>query len=190
MLGYRMYPCSTKTREISRDPLLWSGYVLTILGDRSCFFPVKHELLWRAQWAEKLVYLQSVKLACAFLPTCQLWVLRKLPPILQSVHRARDHTHIFTAPQVSVCPRQLHFFSSSRTLAVGSRIYFDCSVCNAHKYELQTLGMASNSRQPPLMFNCSKAPSPIYGKKQWIQSVDAVSPLDRQTQYVRCVGCH
>ena len=36
----------------------------------SCSFAVKREFLWRGQWAEKLVYLQSVKSACAFLPSC------------------------------------------------------------------------------------------------------------------------
>ena len=58
--------CSTMYGNVDED--MFQKFLET--DQFSCSFPVKREFLWRAQWAEKLVYLQSVKSACAFLPSC------------------------------------------------------------------------------------------------------------------------
>ena len=122
--------------------------------------PVRHASLCHAQWAEKVVKLESVNLEFVFIcyfigqtvkvnlecaePARCVWLLRKLAPILQSVHTDRcvRPPTILTVLLLLKClcvRARSTFSSSSRTLAVGSTICFDCSVCNGQKYELQTL---------------------------------------------------
>ena len=144
------------------------GYVSKILGDRSIIVFLSSQagisMTWPVSWEACLLSISKVGLCLPSLPA-----VGSQETALDSSkcsQGARPYSHFYCSSSVCVSAPKPLFPKSSRTLAVGSRIYFDCSVCKAHKYELQTLGMVSKLKftATSLYVHCSSTFSHLWPK--------------------------